>query len=225
VQYVIKEESRVDGPFHKGLPNDDLDAFITKISKSKKTNNNDQLDAIKELIDQGKTSKEIADANFSQWVRHHRAFEQYRLLKTTPRSCINEVVVIFGPTGTGKSHYCLDKYPNSYWKTRGQWWDGYSNHDSIIIDEFYGWMPWDMLLRLCDKYPLLLETKGGTVQFIGTRIVFTTNKHPSQWYTETNGLRFATFSRRVTEWVVAKEMNNWLHLSTYDEFRTRTEEN
>ena len=32
-------------------------------------------------------------------------------------------------------------------------------------DDFYGWIKFDEMLRLLDRYPLLVETKGGTTHF------------------------------------------------------------
>jgi len=54
--------------------------------------------------------------------------------------------------------------------------------ETIIIDEFYGWLAWDYLLRLLDRYPFSLDTKHGTVQCSAKKIVLTSNKHPSLWY-------------------------------------------
>lgn len=65
------------------------------------------------------------------------------------------------------------------------WFDGYDPavHKSIIIDDFYGWLPWHFLLRLLDHYPLLLPVKGGHVPAAFTRVFITSNVRPSQWYT------------------------------------------
>lgn len=62
------------------------------------------------------------------------------------------------------------------------WWDGYEGQQVVIIDEFYGWLGYDFILRLTDRYPLLVETKGGTVQFVSRVVIFTSNSHPRDWY-------------------------------------------
>lgn len=110
-----------------------------------------------------------------------------------------EVIVLQGPTGTGKSKWCMDNYPDAYWKQRGNWWDNYSGEETVIIDEYYGWLPYDFLLRLCDRYPLLVEIKGGQVQFNSKRIIFTTNAVPNTWY---KNVYWPAFERRVNEWHV-----------------------
>ena len=52
----------------------------------------------------------------------------------------------------------------------------------MVIDEFYGWLPWDYLLRLTDRYPFMVESKGGHIQFTSEIIIFTSNKIHDHWY-------------------------------------------
>lgn len=64
----------------------------------------------------------------------------------------------------------------------GTWWDGYSGQSTVIIDEFYCWLGLDFVLRLLDRYPFAVETKGGSVQFTSKRVVFTSNAPSTEWY-------------------------------------------
>ena len=54
-----------------------------------------------------------------------------------------DIEVVYGSTGTGKSRYCYENYPDAYWKSKNsgqqQFWDGYNGEETIVIDEFYGW--------------------------------------------------------------------------------------
>lgn len=106
----------------------------------------------------------------------------------------------------------MENYPDAYWKQRSQWWDGYMNHEVVVIDEFYGWLPYDTLLRLCDRYPLMVETKGGQVNFCAKTIVITTNGVPNTWY---KNVYFPAFARRVTKWHV---LPMWGIHSTYTDW-------
>jgi len=153
---------------------------------------------IKQRLEEGSASIEtIADDYFPLWVRYHRAFDRYLTMKTVPRSHEVEVHVLFGPTGTGKSKWAMDEYPGSYWKQRSKWWCGYARHEVVVLDEFYGWLPFDLVLRMCDRYPMLVESKGGQIQFVAKTIVFTTNRAPHLWYRD---CYFPSFERRVTKW-------------------------
>jgi len=77
-----------------------------------------------------------------------------------------------------------------------------------VLDDFYGWLPWDFLLRLLDRYPLLVETKGGQVQFVAKTVVITSNKPYLEWYSES--FDKAPLTRRLTRytWVEDQESVN-----------------
>ena len=55
----------------------------------------------------------------------------------------SEVTVIWGETGVGKSRWASETYPDAYWKPpNSKWWDNYAQEEVIIMDEFYGWLPY-----------------------------------------------------------------------------------
>ena len=66
--YCTKEETRVSGPWEYG----------TLPEKGKR---NDLL-SVKADLDEGMHMTEIADKHFSQYIRYHKSFHAYRLLKT-----------------------------------------------------------------------------------------------------------------------------------------------
>jgi len=152
---------------------------------------------MRDMIDAGADDFELARYSFNTFTQTYRALTYYRLLCSKSRKHLTECYVFQGPTGTGKSKECEEKYPKAYWKPRGQWWDGYCGQETVIIDDFYGWLPFDLILRLCDRYPLHVETKGGTVHFVAKKIIFTTNALPTTWY---KNVYFPSFARRVQEW-------------------------
>lgn len=196
VQYVIKEDTRIEDPviFPSSVTLSSLQSLQATASTGVS-----RLNLMKMKIDSGATDLELADEDFETWVRHYRGLNAYRLLKSKPRNHEMHVSVYQGPTGTGKSRFAMENFPSAYWKQRSQWWDGYAGHEVVVIDEFYGWLPFDTLLRLCDRYPLLVETKGGQVQFEAKRVIITTNALPQSWY---KSCYFPSFVRRVHEWHV-----------------------
>jgi len=62
------------------------------------------------------------------------------------------------------------------------WWDGYTGQKCVVIEEFYGQMKIGYLLKLLDRYPMQVQTKGSYVPFLAEVIFFTSNEHPRMWY-------------------------------------------
>lgn len=186
--------------------------FLTLLKRPAKKK--DRMLKIKQMIEDGKTESDIANEDFELWVRSYRAFREYRMIITPSRSHDVEVIVLQGPTGTGKSKWAMDNYPDAYWKQRSIWWDGYSDQETVIIDEFYGWMPFDTLLRVCDRYPLLVESKGGQINFVAKTIIITTNAVPSAWY---KNVYFNSFVRRVNKWIILRTWGNMQTFTDYSE--------
>ena len=197
LKYVTKEETRIvdTTPTLIGITETELSRLVSGSTTGNSTARS--LERIQKKINDGASDLDIAEEFFDVWCKYHVALQKYRVMKSAPRNHVTEVIVLYGPTGTGKSKWAFDNYPDAYWKQRSNWWDGYLAHDTIIIDEFYGWLPYDLLLRLCDRYPLLLEIKGGQVQCVAKRVIFTTNNPCSTWYPNVRNID--AFKRRITK--------------------------
>lgn len=125
-----------------------------------------------------------------------RALQTYKQmgLKGTHRDV--EVIVLVGPPGCGKTRYAWDTYPDLYTKPDGPWFDGYANQDTILLDDYYGNLPYAQLLKMCDRYPLLLPVKGGFVAAAYSTIIITSNAKPKRWYPHP----VDALMRRITEY-------------------------
>lgn len=193
--YCSKKDTRVDGPFVFG---DDPGSRKRK------------LDDIKASIDGGATDLEIASEYFGQWCRYYKAFREYRMLKQKPRDFKTEVRVYYGPSGVGKSRRATyEAGPNAYRKPRDDWWDGYDGVSNVIIDDFYGWIRFDELLRCLDRYSHLVPIKGGHVNFAPRLLIITSNVEPRQWYRHDiiDDYRFTALVRRMD--VVEEMTETW----------------
>lgn len=147
------------------------------------------LDEVKAMIDSGKSEVEIANSAFGTWCRNYRAFSRYRVLTGhSNRDFQTQCLVYWGPTGTGKSRHAQELGGSSqYWlpppEANGSvWWDGYDGQETVVIDEFYGWIRRDILQRILDRYPYQVQTKGGAVPFVAKRVIITSNQDPTRWY-------------------------------------------
>lgn len=204
-QYCMKEDSRLEGPFEFGtwVPG----------GQGRRTD----LHSIREEVIQGTTETHLWDSYFTTMVRNYRAIDRYRGLKSVPGDFQPVVHVLYGPTGTGKSKWAFETYPGAYWKSQDNWWDEYDGQETVICDEFYGWIKYSTLLRICDRYPLRLERKGGFINFKCKNILFTSNHEPENWYKNIEDM--SAFIRRVNIWHYLPAQNEHHTVTNYDAFK------
>lgn len=109
------------------------------------------------------------------------------------------VYVFYGPTGTGKSQTAWQEAgPDAYPKDpRTKWWDGYVGQEHVVIDEFRGNIDIAHVLRWFDRYPVLVENKGGTIPFRATKIWITSNLAPEAWYLDLDKMTLDALLRRL----------------------------
>jgi len=93
--------------------------------------------------------------------------------------------ILYGDPRIGKSrkaNWIAKRRGDYYYKPRGPWWDGYTGQKTVIIDDFYGWLKYDELLKIADRYPYRVPIKGGYEQFTSDCIFITSNARVDQWY-------------------------------------------
>lgn len=140
-----------------------------------------------QTIRESESLNQVVAAQPSAFIKYPRGIsEAFRYLgKRRSRDFKTTTWVFYGESGAGKSRAAYDlaqKNGSYYYKTRGDWWDNYTGQETIIVDDFYGWIRLDEFLRICDRYPLQVPIKGGFVEFLGKHIIFTSNKEPLEWY-------------------------------------------
>lgn len=124
-------------------------------------------------------------------LRCHAGVMHARRAFTPKRTIAPKVMVVFGPTGVGKSTVgrLFGPPETTYWlphaKGSGTYWDDYSatEHDTVVIDEMRGnRFQWGFLLGLLDRNPFSVPIHGGSSTFDSKTIIFTANFHPAKWY-------------------------------------------
>jgi len=138
------------------------------------------------LVTKDMTVKDIAEANPAQFVRYHKGLQALADITSLPYAGgPKKVMVYYGPTGTGKTRKAFTQNPGAYFwgPEQKHWFQGYSAQDVCIMDEFRGQLPLGFMLRLTDRYPMIVETKGSSVQFVSSTVIICSPAHPRHWYT------------------------------------------
>lgn len=117
----------------------------------------------------------------------------------TPVPIVRSISLFWGCTGTGKSRRAWEEAgPLAYPKDpRTKWWCGYRGQSHVIIDEFRGGVDIAHLLRWFDRYPCLVERKGGSLPLSATKIWITSNLSWEDWYPALDEQTKAALRRRL----------------------------
>jgi len=159
----------------------------------------------------GASVNSLVNTHALTFLHHRTNLVAAKMAMTKPRDHPVEVIVVYGTSGCGKSRWAKEKYNKNNeayeWQPpvtgRQDWWDGYEGQETVIVNEFYGQLPWDRLLTLLDRYGLKVQVKGGHTEMTCKRIVFTTNCIPSNWYinqqtSDGSWCDFQILRRRIT---------------------------
>lgn len=187
--YCSKSDTHVDGPYEFGKP--------AVLGQGKRSDLSHALEAISKhpsLEAAVHSDEKVASA----YVRYHRGLEKLALLKrkpvfACPPPANRRVVVLWGATGSGKTHRSYqalkaqypDEEPYFFASNSGQWFDGYAGQRGAILDDFRGsddGMPVSLFLRLMDRYPVLVPYKGGFTPWLAETIYITSNVDPDAWF-------------------------------------------
>lgn len=148
------------------------------------------------------------DENFGSVCRNYRSLLLYsKSLKVPlnyaePRNFKTKVFVFIGPTGSGKTRTVFDSFDHdTIWtpmQSNLQWFDGYMGHANVLLDDFDGCsVPFDLLLRLLDRYPMTVPVKGDSVNWRPRRFFITSNVDLDDWYTIIAPIRLDALRRRL----------------------------
>lgn len=139
----------------------------------------------------------IASMTERDQLRYAASVSRICSMAMVPRDSPPEIIIYYGKPGTGKSYQASlfdDAYRVTY--TKRGWMDGFVGQKVVLFEEFRSDMPYGKMLKICDRYALQLEVKGGFVQFNAEKLVFTTNYKPGDWYP---GIRDKSALRRRLE--------------------------
>lgn len=153
--------------------------------------------------------KRLAEEMPGTFVRYARNFtmlEEIIRPNMGVRDWAMEVFWYYGPTGTGKSRAAYtESGPDAYRKMEGKWWDGYTDQENVVFDDFRkNWCTFNELLRILDRYPLRVEFKGGSRQLVARRVWITSCKSPRELYTDDEGTEREDIEQLIRRITVVK---------------------
>jgi len=197
--YCQKDDTRVPGsvPVVRGT-----------IKPDEQGKRNDLL-SFKDDVKAGKRKRDIVDTHYGTLARYPKFYNTLTLM-TRPKAVeAPQVILLIGEPGLGKTRYVYERHTGDdelYVAplTNGtSWYDEYDGHPSVLLDDFSGsssHMQLVTLLRLIDRYPVMVPTKGSHTWFQPKIIYITTNILPKDWYKwEDRGVQYLALARRFTK--------------------------
>jgi len=163
----------------------------------------DFFDTFQELGYQAVTKDNVGTA-----ARIHNVCRMAKTAHTFPvelktKVFTTRVVVLWGPSGSGKSHTARTQWPGAYKvphptsSNHVMWWPDYAAEETILFEEFHGQVRFNDMLEICDKWSMRLRLQGNEWGWRNwTTIVFTSTTHPDNWWGEMC-VRGAEFKRRL----------------------------
>jgi len=180
-EYVWKDETSLGERFEFG-------------KKPLKRNDKNDWDAIKLSAMENR----IDDIPSDVFIRYYMQLKRISADYLRPVGIQRKCYLLWGNTGTGKSHRAWEYLPDAYSKDpRTKWWTGYRGEKHVIIDEFRGGIDIAHILRWTDRYPVQVETKGGATALQAEIIIFTSNITTASWYPDLDGATFEALDRRI----------------------------
>ncbi len=162
------------------------------------------LNMVADSVKSGSSAAVIADEFPAQWIKFSKGIRSLINILQPARTIAPTVYLCYGLTGTGKTKWAHDNFPELYKKPCDtRWFDGYSGQRTVLLDDFSGAaskMSLNYVLQLLDRYPLLVEIKGDYTQFLAVNIIITTNIHPRLWYNYAKRMsQYHALARRFTK--------------------------
>lgn len=193
-KYCEKSETSIPGTFFK-YGNDVKQGSRTElIDLKKKLEDGHKLDTLL-----------LEDETFLDVAKSYRTLSKVEdlLLRQKFRTEMTKGIWYYGPTGVGKSHKAFEGFhPETHYVLNvndNGWWEGYTQQETVIINDFRGELKFAVLLNLVDKYPLTVQRRNREpMPFTSKTVIITSSQHPKEVYCNilTNTESLAQLERR-----------------------------
>ena len=188
------EEHGINGPaFGRNAKFQEIgSAPATQAEKGKR--GAEKIKLMWELAKQGKIEGILPPGQVKTWEYIHSKFGS----TATDRASLDNLWIM-GKSGCGKSRFVRDTFPSFYSKPMSKWWDGYSNEDVVVLDDFdpkHGEFLGYFLKIWADHYVFNAEVKGGMLRIRPKTVVVTSQYSIAQCFPDSETC--AAVTRRFT---------------------------
>lgn len=178
----------------------------------KRGDGTDSVDNVVQMVADGIGIEEIMEENRTTDFLHHEKlcdfFNRHKGVRNLKPSDF-KVKIYWGPSGCGKTYTAREKYGASAYfivSPGSQWWfPNYQSQTTCVYNEFKGQVKYTDLIQMLDLGPWVVQRKGGNLQFLGSKIIFTTTLHPSLWYPGMTAEKKVELRRRLREYATIYE--------------------
>lgn len=142
------------------------------------------LNTIKQAVLSNKPVKQIVEENVNNY-QELKFMENLLKYQNAPECKKRIVEWYYGDSGSGKTRKAIEDAKGDYYISMKnlQWWDGYVGQNTIIIDDFRkDFCTYHELLRILDRYPYRVNTKGSSLYLTSDRIIITSCYSPDEVY-------------------------------------------
>lgn len=148
----------------------------------------------------GASDDDIIDEFPGDAMRYNKSFSFVRKSLKTPGREPPIVKWFYGATETGKTRTAIAEAGEYFYKKRpGKWWEKYGGQKHVILDELRPVdFPFHELLLVLDRYPHIVEYKGGSEYLQATHIWITCPEHPEVLFKDV-GENIRQLTRRIHE--------------------------
>ncbi len=171
------------------------------------------INEFKDLVMSGtKRKRDLVDSHAGILARYSHFYENLTLMSRPVRTTDLRVILHYGETGLGKTRWVMDAHlqDQSFYiaplSNTTLWYDHYDGHETVLMDDFAGaasHMSLVTLLRLLDRYPVMVPVKGSHTWWLPNTIYLTSNVLPCDWYKwENRGQQYRALQRRIAKVVL-----------------------
>jgi len=185
IEYCSKNESRVEG--------EEAVSFGDVAAPGKRKD----IEIAREIIECGGGMRQVVKT-----VSSYQAIKgaEVALKYLEPgRDFKPEVRWYHGETGSGKTRSALEEFPEAWISGKNlKWFEGYDAHEVVVVDDFRkDFCTFHELLRILDRYPYRVETKGSSRQLLAKVIIITCPWSPEVLYQGRSAEDIGQLTRRI----------------------------